>query len=162
MADSMRFTTTKATQGFKYYVEAEDPDILILTETKVGTTTCILLLLDATHRDDRSTTSQLTQHLPIGSRTDTGRYPKRKHTVCYRQMFTELVHRAFQLAGTAILSKLKPLNIDKTLPGHPDPNYIKGRIVTLEFEDYYVIGTYVVNAGQGLKVCPFSSTKRPG
>jgi hypothetical protein len=23
------------TQGFKYYVEAEDPDILILTETKV-------------------------------------------------------------------------------------------------------------------------------
>ncbi len=24
-------------QGFKYYVEAEDPDILILTETKVST-----------------------------------------------------------------------------------------------------------------------------
>jgi AP endonuclease-1 len=24
-------------QGFKYYVEAEDPDILILTETKVNT-----------------------------------------------------------------------------------------------------------------------------
>ena len=40
------------------------------------------------------------------------------------------------------------------MPGHPDPNYVKGRIVTLEFEDYYVIGTYVVNAGQGLKVCP--------
>jgi len=33
----MRFTTTEATQGFKYYVEAEDPDILILTETKVRT-----------------------------------------------------------------------------------------------------------------------------
>ena len=34
---------------------------------------------------------------------------------------------------------------------------MKGRIVTLEFEDYYVIGTYVVNAGQNLKVR--SSTK---
>jgi hypothetical protein len=30
-------TPTIAIQGFKYYVEAEDPDILILTETKVGT-----------------------------------------------------------------------------------------------------------------------------
>ena len=73
-------------------------------------------------------------------------------------MVISLVHQVFQLAGTAILSKLKPLNIDKTLPGHPDPNYVKGRIVTLEFEDYYVIGTYVVNAGQGLKVCPSPST----
>jgi AP endonuclease-1 len=76
-------------------------------------------------------------------------------------MLISPVHRAFQLAGTAILSKLKPLSIDKTLPGHPDPNYVKGRIVTLEFEDYYVIGTYVVNAGQGLKVCLFANTKRP-
>ncbi len=56
-------------------------------------------------------------------------------------------------AGTAILSKHKPLSVDKTLPGHPDPSSVKGRIVTLEFENYYVIGTYVVNAGQGLKVC---------
>ena len=35
MTDRMRLTTTEVTQGFKYYVEAEDPDILILTETKV-------------------------------------------------------------------------------------------------------------------------------
>lgn len=58
----------------------------------------------------------------------------------------------FMLAGTAILSKLKPLSVDKTLPGHPDPGSVKGRIITLEFDDYYVIGTYVVNAGQNLKV----------
>lgn len=57
------------------------------------------------------------------------------------------------LAGTAILSKHKPLSVDKTLPGHPDPGSVKGRIITLEFDDYYVIGTYVVNAGQNLKVC---------
>ena len=29
-------TPTMVIQGFKHYVEAEDPDILILTETKVG------------------------------------------------------------------------------------------------------------------------------
>jgi exonuclease III len=57
------------------------------------------------------------------------------------------------LAGTAILSKHEPLSVDKTLPGHPDPSSVKGRIVTLEFEHFYVVGTYVVNAGQGLKVC---------
>jgi AP endonuclease-1 len=27
-----------------------------------------------------------------------------------------------------------------------------GRIITLEFENYYLIGTYVVNAGRELKV----------
>lgn len=64
-------------------------------------------------------------------------------------------------AGTAILSKFKPLSVDKTLPGHPDPDSVKGRIVTLEFEDYYIIGTYVVNAGQNLKVCPSPRMPRP-
>ena len=38
---------------------------------------------------------------------------------------------------------------------------MKGRIVTLEFEDYYVIGTYVVNAGQALKVCSFTKPLHP-
>lgn len=42
--------------------------------------------------------------------------------------------------------------MDYTLPGHPEPNTVKGRIVTLEFENLYVVGTYVVNAGTGLKV----------
>jgi hypothetical protein len=64
-------------------------------------------------------------------------------------------------AGTAILSKFKPLSVDKTLPGHPDPGSVKGRIVTLEFEDYYIIGTYVVNAGQNLKVCPSPKDATP-
>ena len=75
------------------------------------------------------------------------------HHHCLRSFFVEFFSSA---AGTAILSKYKPLSVDKTLPGHPDPGSVKGRIVTLEFEDYYVIGTYVVNAGQNLKVCPFT------
>ena len=64
-------------------------------------------------------------------------------------------HRLIKLtycpAGTAILSKHKALSVTRTLPGHPDPNYTKGRIVTLEFDNTYVVGTYVPNAGTGLK-----------
>ena len=44
------------------------------------------------------------------------------------------------------------MSVDYTLPGHPDPTSIKGRIVTLEFDTLYIVGTYVVNAGTGLKV----------
>lgn len=56
------------------------------------------------------------------------------------------------LAGTAVLSKIKPLTINKIIPGHPDPKQVKGRIITLEFENCFVVATYVVNAGQNLKV----------
>jgi AP endonuclease-1 len=56
------------------------------------------------------------------------------------------------VAGTAILSKKEPLSITKSLPGHPDASAGKGRIVTLEFEKCYVVGTYVTNAGEKLKV----------
>lgn len=55
-------------------------------------------------------------------------------------------------AGVAILSKHEALSVDTTLPGYPDPGSVKGRIITLEFETCYLIGTYVVNAGVQLKV----------
>jgi len=54
-------------------------------------------------------------------------------------------------SGTAILSKHKPLSVETTIPSHPDPEDVKGRIITLEFVSCYIIGTYVVNAGQNLK-----------
>jgi hypothetical protein len=47
--------------------------------------------------------------------------------------------------------------VTKTLPNHPNPDLVKGRIITLEFENYYLIGTYVVNAGVDLKVRIFDS-----
>ncbi|KAG6814533.1 hypothetical protein H0H92_000059 [Tricholoma furcatifolium] len=88
-------------KGFKYYVEAEDADILVLTETKVNDEP-----VDPALRD---------------------RYP----------------HRYWSFSDKK--------GYDRSLPGHPDPSVVKGRIITLEFETYYLIGTYVVNAGQGLK-----------
>lgn len=51
-----------------------------------------------------------------------------------------------------MLSKYKPLTVTRDLPGHPNPASVKGRIVTLEFERFYLIATYVVNAGTDLKV----------
>lgn len=62
------------------------------------------------------------------------------------------------IAGTAVLSKHKPLSISYTLDPVPsskpalDQEDVKGRLVTLEFDNCWVIGTYVPNAGDGLKV----------
>jgi exonuclease III len=39
-----------------------------------------------------------------------------------------------------------------TIPGYDNPSVVKGRIVTLEFDNYYLVGTYVPNAGEKLKV----------
>ena len=63
-------------------------------------------------------------------------------------------------AGTAILSKHEALSVTRTLPGHPDADAVKGRIVTLEFEKFYLVGTYVTNAGTGLKVCDNAVAKK--
>ncbi|KAG9084461.1 hypothetical protein FS749_005213 [Ceratobasidium sp. UAMH 11750] len=64
---------------------------------------------------------------------------------------------SFELAGTAVLSKHKPLSTSFTLDYDPtlkpklDVDDVKGRLVTLEFENCWVIGTYAPNAGEGLK-----------
>ncbi|KAL1711284.1 Endonuclease/exonuclease/phosphatase [Schizophyllum commune] len=106
---------TSQKKGFKFYVEAEDPDILVLSETKVNNET-------------------VDPALKV-------RFPYSYWSIAEKKSYS----------GTAILSKHKALSVTRTLPGHPDPNYTKGRIVTLEFENTYVVGTYVPNAGTGLK-----------
>jgi len=90
----------------------------------------------------------------------TKRYPFRYWTMAEKKGYcTTITLRSFPVysqgtAGTAILSKHKPLSVDKTLPGHPNATIWKGRIITLEYPDFYIVGTYVVNAGEGLKVRP--------
>ncbi|EKM55126.1 uncharacterized protein PHACADRAFT_120160 [Phanerochaete carnosa HHB-10118-sp] len=128
-ADSIRIATwnicglaASSKKGFKYYVEAEDADVLILTETKVNDSPADPLL--------------------------TKRYPHRYWSISAKKTYS----------GTAILCKVKPLSVDYTLPGHPDPEHVRGRILTLEFENVYVVGTYVVNAGTGLKTLPEKRT----
>ncbi|KAG8884811.1 hypothetical protein FRB98_002170 [Tulasnella sp. 332] len=54
-------------------------------------------------------------------------------------------------AGTAVFSKHKPISVTYTLPDITTPDVVKGRLVILEFESCFIVGTYVPNAGQNLK-----------
>ncbi len=51
-------------------------------------------------------------------------------------------------SGTAIFTKIKPLSVTYGINGkHND----EGRVITLEFENFYFVGAYVPNAQDGLK-----------
>lgn len=52
-------------------------------------------------------------------------------------------------SGTAILSKRKPLSVN--LGMGQDGEDDEGRMITLEFADYYLIHVYTPNSGEGLK-----------
>ena len=45
-------------------------------------------------------------------------------------------------SGTAIFAKKKPISVSYNIPGHTD----EGRVVQLEYEDYYLVCVYVPNA----------------
>jgi exodeoxyribonuclease III len=56
-------------------------------------------------------------------------------------------------SGTAILSKIHPLSVSYGLKeGKYDD---EGRVITLEFENFYLVGAYVPNSGEGLKRLDF-------
>ncbi|PWN34105.1 DNase I-like protein, partial [Meira miltonrushii] len=55
-------------------------------------------------------------------------------------------------AGVALLSKSKPIKVTSGLPGGDQDT--KARLITAEFENHFICGTYVVNAGEKLKSMP--------
>ena len=56
-------------------------------------------------------------------------------------------------SGVAIYSRIKPLSVRYgLLDGKYDE---EGRVITLEFRDFYFVGAYVPNAGDGLKRLEF-------
>lgn len=56
-------------------------------------------------------------------------------------------------SGVAIYSRIKPLSVRYgLLDGKYDE---EGRVITLEFRDFYFVGAYVPNAGDGLKRLDF-------
>ncbi|SPO37692.1 related to exodeoxyribonuclease [Pseudozyma flocculosa] len=101
-------------KGLLRYIDAEDADILVLTETKVN-------------------------EVPM--------HPKL--TARYKHQYWG-IGKQKSYAGIAILSKLEPKNVTYGLPTLRDADS-KGRMITLEFENTFLIGTYCVNAGEGLK-----------
>eukprot|EP00029_Vermamoeba_vermiformis_P002081 TRINITY_DN12479_c0_g1_i1.p1 TRINITY_DN12479_c0_g1~~TRINITY_DN12479_c0_g1_i1.p1 ORF type:complete len:348 (-),score=110.92 TRINITY_DN12479_c0_g1_i1:50-976(-) len=59
-------------------------------------------------------------------------------------------------SGTALFTKLKPLNVTKGIgiEDHDD----EGRCITAEFDTFYVVNTYIPNAGLKLKDLPYRET----
>lgn len=56
-------------------------------------------------------------------------------------------------SGTAILTKIHPLSVSY---GLKDGKYDdEGRVITLEFDRFYLVGAYVPNSGEGLKRLDF-------
>uniref|UniRef100_J3L4Y5 DNA-(apurinic or apyrimidinic site) endonuclease n=1 Tax=Oryza brachyantha TaxID=4533 RepID=J3L4Y5_ORYBR len=60
-------------------------------------------------------------------------------------------------SGTAIISRVKPLSIKYGL-GVPDHD-TEGRVVTVEFDDFYLLTAYVPNSGDGLKRLTYRVTE---
>lgn len=50
-------------------------------------------------------------------------------------------------SGTAIFTKVSPISAQYDFKNHDQ----EGRSITLEFENFYLVATYVPNAGEGLK-----------
>lgn len=148
---SWNITSLKSSEpkGMMRYIEAEDADIVVLSETKVN---------------------------------DVPMHPGL--TKLYKHQYWG-IGKQKGYAGLAILSKIQPVKAVYGLPGLKDQD-TKGRIgtsipllhptghcqaftnlafsrhlvafntVTLEFENSFLVGTYAVNAGEGLKVSGFS------
>ena len=52
-------------------------------------------------------------------------------------------------SGTMVLTKKKPLSVTYDIEGEDHPK--EGRVITLEFEDFYFVCAYVPNSKDGLK-----------
>jgi exodeoxyribonuclease III len=98
--------------GLKRYVDAEDPDVLCLQETKVHANAVPMRLLPA--------------------------YPHEYWCCSEKKGYS----------GTAVFSKLRPLAVTYGLP-QPEHN-TEGRAITVEYESFILVNTYVPNAGQRL------------
>jgi len=51
-------------------------------------------------------------------------------------------------SGTMVLSKIKPINVTYDIEGEEEP--LEGRVITLEYEDFYFVCAYVPNSKDGL------------
>lgn len=59
-------------------------------------------------------------------------------------------------SGTAILTKIKPLNVEKDMGVEEHDQ--EGRVIAAEFDDYFLVNVYVPNAGSELKRLDYRTT----
>lgn len=108
-------------EKFLPFIEEEDPDILCLQETK-------------------AMQGQAEIDLPQ-----------------YEEIWNSAERKGY--SGTAIFTKIKPISISFDLPGMNNGELedgfgdalTEGRVITMEFEDYYVVTVYTPNAKRGLE-----------
>lgn len=100
-------------KGFTHWLDKEDPDILLLQETKLSST-C-------------QWPNQLYQH----------------------QYFSH-ANRRKGYSGTAVLSRVPPLAVEYPKLGH-DLLDGEGRQLCVEFDDYFVLNTYIPFSGVQLE-----------
>jgi exodeoxyribonuclease-3 len=62
-------------------------------------------------------------------------------------------------SGTAVFAKMKPLNVTYGMNKLNDQLNNEGRMITLEYEKYYVLQVYTPNSGQVLERLTFRTTK---
>lgn len=113
--------------AFKPFIESEKPDILCIQETKAQPGEAIIDLPE------------------------------------YKEYWNSAVKKGY--SGTAIFSKVEPLRVihgltkeiedkyDMTNDGYGDPN-TEGRVLTAEFEKFYVVTVYTPNAKDDLSRIP--------
>lgn len=113
--------------AFKPFIESEKPDILCLQETKAQPGEAVVDLPE------------------------------------YKEYWNSAEKKGY--SGTAIFSKIEPLNIihgltkeikekyDMTQDGYGDPN-TEGRVLTAEFEKFYLVTVYTPNAKEDLSRIP--------
>ncbi|XP_021661744.2 DNA-(apurinic or apyrimidinic site) endonuclease, chloroplastic isoform X2 [Hevea brasiliensis] len=75
----------------------------------------------------------------------------------YENSFWTCSHSKLGYSGTAIVSRIKPLSVSYGL-GIPDHDS-EGRLVTAEFDSFYLINAYVPNSGDGLKRLSYRVTQ---
>lgn len=68
------------------------------------------------------------------------------HFEGYKQYWNSATKKGY--SGTAVFSKIEPLNVsyDLGMDKHDD----EGRVITLEFDDFYLVTVYTPNAQRGL------------
>ncbi|KAJ6300574.1 hypothetical protein OIU76_021381 [Salix suchowensis] len=75
----------------------------------------------------------------------------------YENSFWTCSNAKLGYSGTAIISRIKPLSVCYGL-GIPDHDS-EGRVVTAEFDSFYLVNTYVPNSGDGLKRLSYRTTQ---
>lgn len=116
-------------EAFVPFIEEEDPDILCLQETKAQQ-------------------GQAEIDLPQ-----------------YEEIWNSAERKGY--SGTAIFTKIKPMSITYDLPGVKKGDLedsfgdaiTEGRVITMEFEDYYLVTVYTPNAKRGLERLEFRHKK---